>query len=209
MYPAHCVDCSQLIAPSAILCVQCAGSLKPVVSFYLPLTQKKSLKVVASYAYQDAARSLLIKKFSQNSLASKQLAQLMLQTIAPENLQADYIIPIPLHWTRYAQRGFNQSTEIARVISKQTQVPMIQLLKRKKRTKFQSRLSKDQREHNLDDAFDLKRWYGYRDLSFLEQKNIILIDDLCTTGATLKSAAQSLLPLKPLSLTAIVACRAL
>src|SRR5580692_5113602 len=105
-YPAHCASCLLLVPQELILCTACAALLKPVVSLFLPLTKRYSLNVFAAYAYDGPARKLLMKKFSYNQLASRQLANLMLQTLPTQSMQADYLIPIPLHWTRYARRGF-------------------------------------------------------------------------------------------------------
>ena len=209
LYPSSCVGCHSLVSPGMIMCPLCTSSIKPVVSLFLSLTQKHALPVFAAAAYEGVPKSLLLRKFSQDLLASHQLARLMLNTISFNILKPDYIVPIPLHWTRYARRGFNQSAEIAAVLGKALHIPVLNLLQRKKRTIFQSRLSKQQRADNLDEAFALSMWYRFKGTTFLKDKNILLVDDLCTTGSTLKSAARKLLEVKPTSVAAVVACRAL
>ena len=125
-------------------------------------------------------------------------------------MQADYFVPIPLHWSRYAHRGFNQAHIIAKYLSKQTHTPMANLLMRSKKTLFQSRLKMSDRQGNVENVFSLHPWYTWRsELEKFKGKHLMLVDDLCTTGSTLKSAARALQVLKPASVNAIVCCRGL
>jgi len=168
------------------------------------------MTVFAVSAYQDPVKNLMLKKFSHDIVASKQLGTLMLNMTSVSDISIDYIIPIPLHWTRYARRGFNQAHEMARVVGRDMKKPVINFLKRNKRTGFQSKLSVEERQMNVKNAFApawrFKIFKRNRDI--LAGKDILLIDDLCTTGSTLKSAAKVLLEFKPKSITALVACRA-
>jgi len=206
-YPTSCVYCQVLIPSSDVFCASCVSMIKPVVSLFLPITKKHALKIFAACAYEEPVKSLVLKKFSQNIYASKQLAQLVLNVCPHHNLEADYIISIPLHWTRYARRGYNQANVMAHVLGKQLQIPVIQVLKRVKKTKFQSRLSYDRRRENVKDVFALRRLVTRKKIEDLQGKRILLVDDLCTTGATLLSAAKILLKFKPQSISAVVACR--
>jgi ComF family protein len=119
-----------------------------------------------------------------------------------QELDYDVIVPIPLHWTRYAWRGFNQAHEIAKVLQKKKNVPLCHLLKRIKRTKFQSKLVSSLRVENLKEAFVLNA-----QAQDYTNKHILLIDDLMTTGSTLRSAAKILLALRPRKITVAVVCR--
>jgi len=98
------------------------------------------------------------------------------------------IIPIPLSQERERERGFNQATEIATVFSHNINLPLsTTILFRKKHAPPQSHLSsRADREENVADVF------AVQNPEELLGKNIILIDDVTTTGATLKSAAQLL-----------------
>lgn len=102
-------------------------------------------------------------------------------------LQFDLIIPIPLHLSRLRERGFNQSELIAKGISQYFQLPLnTQSLKRHHPTKTQSLLGKKERWTNMDSAFRIKSPLK------VKGKNILLIDDLMTTGATATFAARAL-----------------
>jgi len=208
LYPPSCRSCNVLVHEKAIFCVACSNTIKPIVSLIVPLTGKHQMTVFAVSAYQDPVKNLMLKKFSQDIVASKQLGNLMIQMSSISDVSIDYIVPIPLHWTRYARRGFNQAQEMACVVALNLKRPVINFLKRNKRTTFQSKLSVEERQENVKNAFVPAWRYKRFNRDLLLDKNILLIDDLCTTGSTLKSAAKALLEFKPKSITALVACRA-
>lgn len=208
-YPSRCRSCSVLVPPTEFLCLSCLSLVKPVVSLYMPVTKKQVLKVYAAGAYQDPLRSLVLKKLGSDILASKQLGAFMVNMIPFNVIPCDVLVPVPLHWTRYAGRGYNQATEMARVIGKSVNAPVIPLLARHKRTVFQSRLTSDERQENVADAFTVSWRYQWFNKQSLQGKHIVIVDDLYTTGATVKSVARALLPFQPQSITAVVACRAI
>jgi ComF family protein len=96
----------------------------------------------------------------------------------------DAIVPVPLHWTRKWSRGFNQSLILARALSKTTGLPMLPALRRVKRTKDQTRLSRQERLDNVRGAF--------RVMIDVEGKKLLLLDDVTTTGATLEECRRVL-----------------
>lgn len=99
--------------------------------------------------------------------------------------KVDAIVPVPLHWSRRLRRGYNQSQKIAEGISRQTQIPLMPLLKcRWHRT--QTRLSGEQRSRNVKDIYSLRSSFPPK------VRRILLIDDVCTTGSTLGSIASML-----------------
>jgi ComF family protein len=174
----------------------------PVVSVQVALTSSKKLTVFAVGSYQEPLKSLIMTKSWSDPLGSTYLGQLVWQMTPLKHLYFDYLIPIPLHWTRQAWRGFNQAERMAQVICQKSGKPVIHLLKRTKRTVFQSTISKDERPLNVKDAFGLTAHSNE-----FEGKHLVIVDDLMTTGATLHQAARALLPLKPASIIAVVACR--
>ena len=102
-------------------------------------------------------------------------------------LESDFLIPVPLHKSRYRERGFNQSEVVAEEISKITGVLVLKgVLKRKKNTKDQTNLSPQQREENVRGAFVVT------ETERINGKKIILVDDVITTGATLSECARML-----------------
>jgi ComF family protein len=134
------------------------------------------------------------------------IAEHLADRLAQKNLAieviglADRIIPVPLHRLRQFQRGYNQAQLIAsrlggdRVIS-----PVI----RQRNTPTQVNLrSHQQRAENLQDAFRLI------DSEAIAGKNVVVVDDVMTSGATLHSLARALIPANPKTLRAIVLARA-
>ena len=101
--------------------------------------------------------------------------------------QIDYIVPIPLHTKKEYQRGFNQSTLIGQGIAEVTGWVFSPLLERTENTDTQTRKSKYDRWKNVSGKFRVKSG------SNLESLNILLVDDIVTTGATLEACALVLL----------------
>ena len=152
---------------------------------------------------QEPIKSLIVAKSWSDRIASKQLAQLIWQYSDIRFHTFDYLIPVPLHWSRFAKRGFNQSHEIANVLASYSGKQVAHVVKRTKKTLFQAGLNPEQRHANVAASFalcdnDSARYYG---------KHLVIVDDLLTTGATVRAVAQILLQLKPASLTVVVASR--
>ena len=101
------------------------------------------------------------------------------------NISSSLIIPVPLHKKRSRWRGFNQAARITDVVSKNFNLKISHNLKRVKHKKPQAKLNEAQRKTNLADCFF---WIG----PSLENKRIILVDDVTTTGSTLNECAKTL-----------------
>ena len=103
------------------------------------------------------------------------------------SLRPSLVIPVPLHWYRRWQRGFNQSELLAGAIARRLQVPMrARWLKRVRHTPKQSMLTPTERRDNVKGAFRVSR------LSRLQGQTVLLIDDVLTTGSTAHEAARAL-----------------
>jgi len=199
--PPLCAHCKSFLQKRAVFCSDCYAAITPVVSTDVEITKTKKIKLFAVCAYKDPVRSLILSKHRSDIVSARQLGQLVCEMTYVHNVPFDYIVPVPLHWTRFAQRGFNQAEQMARMIAKKTGKPVVNMLQRRKKTKFQAVLDKTGRVENLKDAFVL------RNKKLKEGAVFLLVDDLFTTGATLKSAARCLYQLKPESIVAVVASR--
>lgn len=202
-YPTVCRQCSIVIPTQYILCSSCFPLLKRCSSLALPITSTKKCTVVALSAYQGVIRQLILKKHSRNFYASYDLANLWIATLSLDAKSIDCLMPIPLHWMRHMQRTFNQAELIAKTLGKQYSIPVVNALGRIRKTQYQSTLLPHDRETNIKNCFVIKKkWKG----SF-KNKRIVLVDDLCTTGATLKEAAKVLYKAGAQSVNACVMAR--
>jgi ComF family protein len=206
-YPSFCRNCNKFVESNVIFCTHCDENIKPISSMNLSVTGKTQIKIIAVSNYKDPLKSLILKKSFDDLLASKQLGRIILQKTIVSRLPIDFVVPVPLHWSRYAMRGFNQSAVIAKVLSKALKAFYLPCLKRRQRTVFQSTLSGSKRQANVKNAFGITFKESEVLKKLIKGKHVLLVDDLCTTGATLKSAAKILLSFQPLSVVAVVACR--
>ncbi len=201
--PPFCAYCKEFLIHEFVFCVQCKSNIIPIVSITRSITKKYSMKIFAISDYKDPLKKLILAKRWGSIAASRQLGQLLCKMSYIKQVNFDYIVPIPLHWTRFARRGFNQAQEIAQVIAEESGKPVINLLKRPKRTTYQSQLTYAERSQNLKNAFLLNKVAT----TTYKNKHLLLVDDLMTTGATLQAGARALLQLRPQAITAVVICR--
>jgi ComF family protein len=117
---------------------------------------------------------------------------------------ADMLIPVPLHWRRAWRRRYNQSGVLARIISRQSGVPLNgNLLQRVRPTEQQVGLSRPQRASNVQGAFQVLA----ERQSDVRGRRIILIDDVLTSGATVDACARALLRAKAAQVDVLVFAR--
>lgn len=163
------------------------------------------MKVYALSDYDGVIRDLVLSKNYRSPIGSRQLGELLAASACCPWNEFDCVVPIPLHWTRYAWRGFNQATVMARAIRAVHRISIIYPAVRSARTMQQTRLAYGDRQRNVRDIFVLRR--GGADL--LRGKRVLLLDDVMTTGATLRALARTLTAAEPAAIAAIVAARVL
>jgi ComF family protein len=130
------------------------------------------------------------------------LAELMIVAWPKWEHNFDLVLPIPLHADRKRERGYNQSELLVNALQDQIGWPGdSSALWRTKPTQPQIGLSVSERRANVKDAFEADR-------TIVKGKKILLVDDVCTTGATLSEAAQVLLKEGSESITAYCLTRA-
>lgn len=129
-------------------------------------------------------------KYGGNLTLGERLGRLMAEHDYPSFRIRDYslILPVPLHPRRLRQRGFNQSVILAREISRRHDVAMdFRILRRIVDTESQAGLKKEERRSNIRKAFSIAAPERIRG------QNILLVDDVYTTGSTLGECAKTLL----------------
>ncbi len=107
----------------------------------------------------------------------------------------DMLVPVPMHFLKQARRGYNQTVRIASGVSSATGIPVAEALKACRPHKTQTSLTLEQRLANTADIFSVALPES------VEGKGVLLIDDICTTGATITSAAETIWTAQPSSLS--------
>ena len=139
-------------------------------------------------AYEGVLRQLIhLLKYGKVKTLAVPLGDLLTSALPPDE-RFDAVTAVPLHWRREWQRGFNQSDALARVLARRCEIPAVSVLKRVRATATQAGLSNSMRRRNVAAAFAPRR----RAAGLVTGKNILLIDDVMTTGSTAASCALAL-----------------
>lgn len=196
----HCVFCSA--SSSSDICAGCATEL-PIIETHcrhcgipMPhddlcgdclLAAPAFTRCIAALRYEAPISHLVgAFKYQGDFNAGRVLSQLLIGRLRQEcDLAVDALVPVPLHWRRRWQRGFNQSEIIADEVSRALDIPMhTNGLRKIRHSSAQQNLDASARQKNLRDAFTCTR-----DVSGL---HLAVIDDVVTTGATANAIAQLL-----------------
>jgi len=163
----------------------------------------------AAGRYEEALRAAIhgLKYDGRIGLA-RPLSSLMRERGGDALRDADLVVPVPLHWRRQQQRGFNQAALLARGLG----LPVCEALRRPRPTPPQVALAASQRHRNLRRAFAPSRSWTWvlpgRDARRVRDAVVVLIDDVSTTGATLDACGEVLLALGAREVRALTAARA-
>ncbi len=204
-FPKICLSCDERLSENEqFICSSCFKSLKflenicPVCG--APKTTVKCQTCRTNEFLFDEARSVfmfkkivqkIIHEFKYNEMIRVAKFMGLLSREYLERFQPfghiDYIVPVPLHKVRKRSRGFNQAEYLTREISKNMNWDNLpKLIKRQRFTETQTKLNKDQRKKNVSLAFKINPKYD------INGKNILLVDDVFTTGATVNSITSAL-----------------
>lgn len=147
-------------------------------------------RLISVMKYDEYSKKIIHRFKYQDKLEITQyLSDLMLGAAKEIIGEIDYIIPVPMHRYKLLKRGFNQAALLARVIARKAKKKYLpDLLIKVKNSKPQIGLNKNEREKNVKNAFKINE--SYNDL--LENKSILLIDDVITTGATIEECCHVL-----------------
>jgi len=166
----YCANCREVLEKN-LTCPECTGEY--------------SLPVFALGHFTEPLKEIIhrFKYYGFKRLADDLAGRLLdLYSEKMKSLDLDAIVPVPLHSYREKNRGFNQAAVLSDIIGKGLGVGVVhETLVRIRRTKDQTRLNPQQREENIKGAF---RVFG----DTLRDKRVMIVDDVITTGATVREA---------------------
>jgi ComF family protein len=201
--PPSCSYCICILAGRAPLCNTCAGLIRPLVSVEVPVSATYSIMVGSVGAYEGPLQKLIRAKRYRKQAMAYQAGILFADHVRNMIGHHEILVPVPLHWSRYAWRGYNQADIMAREISLATGAQRCSALRRVRSTEFQALKNKTERWRNVAWSLEPQRKYAH----MVAGKHVIIIDDLMTTGSTLKTAVRALKRLRPASIRAFVLAR--
>ena len=201
IFPPRCVGCRRY---GGWLCLECSKEIERIGGPLCPRCgcpvarpgrlcsachhMTPPINGIRSVAYFEGVLREVIHRFKYQGVRvlARPLGQLMADGWAAYHIPAEVLIPVPLHPTRLAERGYNQATLLARELGRAIGLPVqTGSLARIRATTPQVTLGATARQENVRGAFRCldDRWVGRR---------VVLIDDLCTTGATLSACSTAL-----------------
>lgn len=208
--PPRCAFCGALTDRHVGLCPPCWGELSFITrpfcmqcgrpfEFHIPGTSRCAGclrrppgfdKAFSPLVYGDKSRDLILQFKHGDQLAHAQLlAQLMAPHVAVFGFDSPLFMPVPLHAKRIMRRRFNQSALLAQKLARLTGSDVdVLTLRRTRATPMQQGLSASQRHKNVRGAFGLHP--GKKDR--VKGRDILVIDDVFTTGATVEACAKVL-----------------
>jgi ComF family protein len=142
--------------------------------------------IAGLYQYDAPLRdAIFLFKYRRRRAMAGPLGGLLIEALPPYAQECDAVVPVPLHPTRLRERGFNQSVLLADAVALSLGLPLEQRLVRVRETQHQVGSDSHQREANVRDAF------GWR-APDAAPRVVLLIDDVLTTGATMRACARAL-----------------
>ena len=201
-FPKYCVGCR---GTGALLCQECWPRISFLYEQICPVCRKPSIAgrthsgcstswgidgLISLTYYSGPIRGLIRQLKYRGATITKELVSDLLIAYADHEslyLPPAIVTPIPLHKKSLAKRGFNQAEIIASSVANHMQYPLVaDILERGKLTASQTTLSKEQRHTNIRGAFSIFKNHQAKGADF------ILVDDVFTTGATMREAAKVL-----------------
>jgi ComF family protein len=200
IYPPRCPGCGRM---GSAFCEQCQARvelIEPPICLHCGSTvpqeglcaRCRALSsnldgIRAAAVFEDPLRQAIhALKYENNTTLATPLGAMMVDLWRRGGLpQTDLILPVPLHTRRQAERGYNQSALLARVLGRAVGIPVDDhTLIRQRATLPQVGLGPSERRQNVEGAFVCR--------GHLEGKRAVVVDDVCTTGATLEACAAAL-----------------
>lgn len=211
IYPNKCPTCKKF-TDDGNFCLDCWNHLNFITNPCIfcgrpiPLAFRASIcptcpkpdnyydRIISAVCYNKIiAKTIFEFKYNEKTFLSKLLSRLLVNSlnklVDEERITIDYIIPIPIHIKKLRKRGFNQSLLLVKDLSKITNIPYIaDLLIKSTYTTSQTTLTYFERKRNVKSTFRFNEKYK----NDIINKNILIVDDVITTGSTINECAKIL-----------------
>jgi len=207
LFPRRCPVCDGIVVPwgdlccrnckgkwtylGADYCMKCGKGLSSQETEYCQDCRKYQHffeRGRSLYRYESVAGAIFRFKYQGRQEYADFFAEEMYRYLGKDilNMKADVMIPVPLHPSRYKERGYNQSALLAKELSRRLHIPFSdKIAVRCKKTIPQKQLSYAERQNNLKKAFKLNG-------NDVKLNTVIIIDDIYTTGSTVDALAKVL-----------------
>ncbi|TZF80923.1 ComF family protein [Pedobacter sp. BS3] len=200
-YPQLCASCNtNLYNNETVICTSCRYRL-PYTQFHSDPDNRTARQLAGRFPFEAAASFLYFHKgsrvqnlihqlkYNSNTDVGTTLGEMYGQVLrsAEKFSTADIIVPVPLHPAKLKKRGYNQSEYFARGLASAMEISHANALMRLVNTQSQTRKSRYVRYENMKDIFSV------RSPDILENKHVLLVDDVLTSGATVEACALKIL----------------
>ncbi|MEG0073168.1 MAG: phosphoribosyltransferase family protein [Clostridia bacterium] len=189
IFPYKCTFCSKTISKDKYICTNC---ITRILSKYVGKTRKLKGtcdRILYVTGYKEIKNYMLKYKFNHAKYLSKVFAALLIQRLVENKIQPDYITFVPINKERLKERGYNQVESIANIIADFFNKESLNIIVKSVDNKVQSSLNKQERTSNVIDIFEINKKL---DITKIQNKKILLLDDVFTTGATLKECVRTI-----------------
>ena len=183
---SECMNCVPRV--ESPICARCGGAVTTDEWCVRCRTLPLQIDSIRSVVYFEGAlrKAVHLFKYEGRTVLAEPMGDLMARYWMEHSVPVDIVVPVPLHKSRLRERGYNQAALLAREMVRRTGLAMEeQVLVRRRATAAQIELDSKQRKENVRAAFRCTS-------DKLTGKHVLLVDDVCTTGATLEACSVAL-----------------
>ena len=189
-YPAKCINCGEVIENKNPFCENCSKKFPPTRRLrYIEINNKK-IKCISAFHYGDKIREAICDfKFRDRKNYAGFFAASISEVLLPEDevKKFNYITAVPLSKQRYKERGYNQAELVAKDLCERIDIEYNEILEKIKDNKTQHTLNLEERKVNVKGVYATSKRFDLRG------KNVIICDDIITTGNTLSECVKMLM----------------